>query len=114
MCITPMATVFGFLSAAATADPFDGFWRGTAECNPIRKEEILIFNNEWVSVMDDKICTMVRGTLIRDMEKTVLYDFECSSEGTVYSYFHGLFSITSRGQLLAYNQDHVALRERCK
>ena len=33
--------------------------------------------------MDDKICTMVRATLIRVMEKTVLYDFECNSEGTV-------------------------------
>ena len=81
MRITPMAAVFGFLSTAA--DPFDGFWSGTAECNPIPKEEIPIFNNEWVSVMDDKICTMVRATLIRDMEKTVLYDFECNSEGTV-------------------------------
>ncbi len=72
-----------FFSAAATADPFDGFWSGTTECNPIRKEGITIFNNEWVSVMDDKICTMVRATLIRDMEKTVLYDFECNSKGTV-------------------------------
>ena len=83
MCITPMEAAFGFLSMAATADLFDGFWSGTAECNPIRKEGIPIFNNEWVSVMDDKICTMVRATLIRDMEKTVLYDFECNSEGTV-------------------------------
>ena len=83
MCITPMAAAFGFLSMVATADPFDGFWSGTTECNPIRKEGITIFNNEWVSVMDDKICTMVRATLIWDMEKTVLYDFECNSEGTV-------------------------------
>ena len=37
MCITPMAAAFGFLSMAATADPFDGFWSGTAECNPKRK-----------------------------------------------------------------------------
>lgn len=69
MRFTPMAVLICFLSTAVTAGPFDGFWGGTGECDPTREEGISIFDNEWVSVIADTICTMVRPTPIRDMEK---------------------------------------------
>ena len=57
------------------AGPFNGFWGGAGECDPTREEGNSIFDNEWVSVIAGAICTMVRAIPIRNMEKTVLYDF---------------------------------------
>jgi len=57
---------------------------------------------------------MVQATNLRDMGRSGLYDLQCFGEGQACSGGRVLFSITSRGQLLAYNRGHVTLRERCK
>ena len=67
------------------AGHFNNFWGGAGECDPAREERNANFDDEWVSVIANTICTMVRAIPIRDMEKTVLYDFECNAEGTVYN-----------------------------
>ena len=114
MRFTPMAVLIGFLSTAVTAGPFDGFSGGTGECDLTREEGISIFDNELVSVIADTICTMVRSTPIRYVEKTVLYDFESNAEGTVYNGGRRLLSITADFQLLPYTDNEASLYHRCK
>ena len=56
-------------STAVIAGPSNGYWGGAGGCEPTQEEENSIFDNEWVSVIADTICTMVHAIPIRDMEK---------------------------------------------
>ena len=57
---------------------------------------------------------MVQAINLRDLGMSVLHCLEYFGEGDSYSGGRGLFSIIAKGQLLAYTQGHVALRERSK
>ena len=101
-------------TGAAVASPFEGTWDSSQEACALDMNDFRLTISGNTANYWESSCDMVQATNLRDMGTSVLYDLQCFGEGDTYSGGRVLFSITSRGQLLAYNQGQVALRERCK